>query len=77
MSTGPLTQAIERNIRQGLSPTILKVVNESWKHAGHAAVENDTTNETHFHVTIVSEAFSGKVVQTPNANIIDLKALVL
>ena len=58
---GPLTQAIERNLRQGLNPTVLRVVNESWKHAGHAAVENDTTNETHFHVTVVSDAFSGKV----------------
>ena len=39
-------------------PTRLDIVDESARHAGHAGAR--AGGETHFHVTIVSAAFSGQ-----------------
>ena len=55
--------AIERKIAEELSPEVLVVNDDSEKHAthkglhdGHAGVRS---NESHFSVTVVSEAFAG------------------
>ena len=56
-----ITQALER----ALSPTSLEVIDESYKHAGHAhLVSRAGTAEgvggTHFQIKVVSQAFTGK-----------------
>jgi BolA protein len=58
--TKVLTKAdrIEAALRAALAPSVLDVMNESHKHAGHAG--DDGTGETHYHVRIASAAFEGK-----------------
>ncbi len=49
---------IRQKLSAGLSPEHLEIVDESDRHAGHAGA--DAKGETHFHVTVVSDAFVGK-----------------
>jgi BolA protein len=49
---------ITQTLQERLQPTELTVTDESEKHHGHAGWREG--GETHFHVYIVSEAFSGK-----------------
>lgn len=53
-----LENQIRNKLEQALSPSQLEVVNESHKHASHAA--SPGTGESHFRVTIVAPAFAGK-----------------
>ena len=48
-----IEQAIESKLRSEFSPEYLQVLNESHMHSG-------TDPETHFKVTLVTEAFAGK-----------------
>lgn len=48
---------IRRSLEEGLSPTVLDIVDESGQHAGHAGARPE--GETHFRVLIVSEQFEG------------------
>lgn len=48
---------IRTKLTQSLKPISLTIVNESKKHKGHAG--DDGSGETHFHVEVVSGAFSG------------------
>lgn len=50
-------QRIKKTLEQGLQPLRLSVLNESFKHKGHAG--DDGSGETHFHVEIVSDRFQG------------------
>ena len=66
---GPVGEAIERKIADELSPEVLVVNDDSEKHAthkglhdGHAGVRS---NESHFSVTVVAEAFAGMTHQAP------------
>jgi stress-induced morphogen len=43
-----------------LEPTYLNIIDESHKHAGHAAMKGKDPVESHFKVKIVSEKFDGK-----------------
>lgn len=49
---------IHQKLTANLAPELLEVVDESDRHAGHAGA--DAKGETHFHVTIVSSAFTGR-----------------
>jgi BolA protein len=49
---------IRRRLDAALSPTELKLVDESTRHAGHAGARPE--GETHFRLTIVAEAFAGR-----------------
>jgi BolA protein len=49
---------ITNKLTKAFVPQSLDVVDESHKHVGHAG--HRPGGETHFRVTIVSEAFSGK-----------------
>ncbi len=49
---------IESKLKLALSPSHLKVVDESHQHVGHAG--HKPGGETHFRVYIVSESFKGK-----------------
>lgn len=48
---------IERKLTDGLAPAELVIEDESHRHAGHAG--HRPGGETHFSVSIVSEAFAG------------------
>jgi len=49
-----IQQAIERKLRDELTPSVLDVINESSMHSVPPG------SETHFKVTVVSNAFEGK-----------------
>jgi len=55
MSTSMVEQIRER-LQQSLNPSVLEVLDEGYKHAGHA-----NEGKGHFHVRIVSEAFAGQL----------------
>ncbi|KAF0115917.1 MAG: BolA protein [Rhodobacteraceae bacterium] len=46
---------IEDRLTAAFHPSVLDVVNESHKHAGHAG--DDGSGASHFHITIRAEAF--------------------
>ena len=46
---------IEDRLTAAFHPSVLEVVNESHRHAGHAG--DDGTGESHFRITIRAEAF--------------------
>ncbi|MCU0902654.1 MAG: BolA family transcriptional regulator [Tabrizicola sp.] len=46
---------IETRLTAAFHPSVLTVVNESHKHAGHAG--DDGSGASHFHITIRAEAF--------------------
>jgi len=52
---------IREKLNEAFSPVELKILNDSQKHAGHAAMQGAAnTGETHFSITIVSERFAGR-----------------
>ncbi|KAI9481030.1 MAG: bola protein [Benjaminiella poitrasii] len=57
---GPVQLSIENKIMEALNPTVLETVNESHLHAHHEPMKGVTSKETHFRLSIVSEAFKGK-----------------
>lgn len=53
-----MADTIRRKLNTALKPTLLEIVDDSHRHAGHAGARPG--GETHFNVKIVSEAFIGK-----------------
>ncbi|MCK5275227.1 MAG: BolA family transcriptional regulator [Alphaproteobacteria bacterium] len=53
-----ITERINKKLTEGLTPTVLEVVDESAKHKGHGGWREG--GETHYHVTVVADAFEGK-----------------
>jgi BolA protein len=52
----PMVEQIRERLQQALDPVALEVLDEGYKHVGHA---ND--GKGHFHVRIVSPAFAGQL----------------
>ena len=52
-----VTETIRRKLEEGLAPSALVIEDQSHLHKGHAG--HRPGGESHFHVTIVSEAFNG------------------
>ncbi|MCF8467573.1 MAG: BolA family transcriptional regulator [Sneathiella sp.] len=52
-----VAKTIEDKLRKAFSPSILRVVDESHLHAGHAGARPQ--GESHFRVEIVSDRFQG------------------
>src|SRR5689334_20672905 len=52
-----VAETIHRKLTDQLAPLRLDIVDESYRHAGHAGARPE--GETHFAVTIVSAAFAG------------------
>ena len=50
--------SIREKLAQAFAPAELKVVNDSHHHAGHQS--SPGTGESHYSVTVVSDAFAGK-----------------
>ena len=63
-SEGPVAAAITKKLALAFGPLHhFALVDESHKHAGHSGMEGaNRKTETHFKVTIVSEAFEGKAL---------------
>ena len=53
-----IEEQITKKLRQAFAPVALEVVNDSHRHAGHAA--SPQTGESHFSIKVVSESFAGK-----------------
>ena len=53
-----VAETITAKLTAALQPERLEVVDESHKHRGHAGWREG--GETHFHVTLVSQAFAGQ-----------------
>lgn len=54
----PVRDKLETLLQQQFAPAHLDVIDDSAKHAGHAGARPE--GETHFRVTIVSDAFMGE-----------------
>lgn len=50
-----VSDEITQRLTEAFAPTVLEVVNESHRHAGHAG--DDGSGESHFRVTIRAAAF--------------------
>lgn len=55
---GPMGESIVNKMKQ-MNPILIKLVDESHKHRGHAGVRDAKTEETHFDLTVVSSMFDG------------------
>eukprot|EP01027_Heterolobosea_sp_BB2_P005719 GEZU01008704.1.p1 GENE.GEZU01008704.1~~GEZU01008704.1.p1 ORF type:complete len:120 (-),score=19.32 GEZU01008704.1:14-373(-) len=58
----PVYESIKAKLTAALKPVSLNIVDESYKHAGHAAMKGLAARETHFLVEIVSDEFKGKTL---------------
>ena len=52
-----VAERIRTKLTEALSPTALEIVDESHKHKGHRGARPE--GETHFHVAVTSETFTG------------------
>ncbi|OOQ83756.1 UV-induced protein uvi31 [Penicillium brasilianum] len=60
-STTPMEDVMRDKLTHAFTPSTLTIRNDSHLHAHHVAMEGSTSKETHFHVTIVSDAFESKM----------------
>ncbi|KAJ3034117.1 hypothetical protein HDV00_005438 [Rhizophlyctis rosea] len=65
---GPIYSSIQDKLTAALEPSQLEIVDDSAKHAGHAAMKGLAKGETHFRVTVVSNKFEGKVSEAIDQN---------
>ena len=70
---------IRRTLEGALAPTMLEVIDESHKHAGHAHVVSrpgtaQGVGETHFRIKVVSPSFEGKSLLARHRAVNDLIA---
>uniref|UniRef100_A0A7S0E088 Bola-like protein n=1 Tax=Hanusia phi TaxID=3032 RepID=A0A7S0E088_9CRYP len=56
---GPVYTSIWNLVNQNLEPTHMELVDDSAKHAGHAAMKDSTARESHFKLKVVSAKFEG------------------
>lgn len=54
--SAPMVEQIRERLQLALDPSTLDVLDEGYKHAGHA-----NEGKGHFHVRIVSAAFAGQL----------------
>jgi BolA family transcriptional regulator, general stress-responsive regulator len=59
MPTGITADALRARLEEVLAPTQLEVLDESWKHEGHAGADGSGFG-THFRVRIASPLFTGR-----------------
>lgn len=57
MIQGPTAAAMRRKLAEAFAPTVLEVIDDSARHAGHAGARSG--GESHFNLVIVSDAFEG------------------
>jgi len=56
-----VANAMRQKLTTAFAPSILEVIDESVRHAGHAGAQraDGEVGETHFHVRMVTAAFEG------------------
>ncbi|KAI9183436.1 BolA domain UV induced protein Uvi31 [Blastocladiella emersonii ATCC 22665] len=57
---GSVAEQIHVKLTAACAPEVLEILDDSSKHAGHAAMKGLKPVETHFRVTVVSPVFLGK-----------------
>jgi BolA family transcriptional regulator, general stress-responsive regulator len=57
-STAPIATEMTRRLKAALAPTAMTLIDDSEAHRGHAG--HDERGESHYSLTIESEAFAGK-----------------
>ncbi|AYG96001.1 BolA family transcriptional regulator [Brevundimonas naejangsanensis] len=63
MSEGPIATIIRQKLTAAFAPRRLELEDDSWKHAGHhheGGIDARDGGESHFRLTIVSDAFAGQ-----------------
>lgn len=63
MSEGPIATVIRQKLTAAFAPRRLELEDDSWKHAGHhheGGIDARDGGESHFQLTIVSDAFIGQ-----------------
>lgn len=69
---GSVAERIESKLRAALQPALLRVIDESHLHAGHAGARPG--GETHFRVEVVAAAFAGQSRVARQRRIYDILA---
>lgn len=62
MPEGPIATIIREKLTAAFQPTRLELEDDSWRHAGHhheGGMDARPGGESHFNLTLVSEAFVG------------------
>lgn len=54
-----LLDLIQAELVQALDATRVTIIDNSWQHAGHAAMKDLAPEATHLHITVVSDRFKG------------------
>ncbi|WP_312218345.1 BolA family protein [Brevundimonas sp.] len=63
MSEGPIAKVMRGKLTAAFAPVRLELEDDSWKHAGHhheGGIDAQDGGESHFQLTIVSDAFVGQ-----------------
>ena len=63
MSDGPVAALIREKLTSAFAPLRIELEDDSWKHAGHhheGGMDARDGGESHFQLTIVSDAFEGQ-----------------
>ena len=63
MSDGPIATLIREKLTAAFAPQRIELEDDSWKHAGHhheGGMDAKDGGESHFQLTIVSNAFEGQ-----------------
>jgi len=63
MSDGPVAALIREKLTAAFAPHRIELEDDSWKHAGHhheGGMDARDGGESHFQLTIVSDAFEGQ-----------------
>lgn len=62
MPDGPIASIMREKLTAAFQPTRLELEDDSWRHAGHhheGGMDAKPGGESHFNLTLVSDAFSG------------------
>ena len=63
MPEGPIATIMREKLTMAFDPTRLELEDDSWRHAGHhheGGMDARPGGESHFNLTLVSEAFAGQ-----------------
>lgn len=63
MPVGPVASQIQQKVTGALAPEHMELVDDSWRHAGHhheGGIDARPGGESHFALTVVSDAFAGQ-----------------
>ncbi len=55
---GPIGKILEQKLKAAFKPTLLRVIDESNQHHGHAGAH--PSGESHFRIQVTSESFRGQ-----------------